>query len=167
MCVAKSDVRFTPNSDRESEFPQKAMSALPPKADMCGATTDVRFGPIADISDKPKIDGFHEHVENTTPDYDRSSCYHESGIKVRSLRGFCSQLRLCLIKALRGKTNQLNAWPSSLQRLYSRHVISQSNSYAAIHRFRPAQTANCRRRASHERGVCHAGFKMGFRQHNR
>jgi hypothetical protein len=25
------------------------MSALPPKADMCGATRDVRFGPIADI----------------------------------------------------------------------------------------------------------------------
>jgi hypothetical protein len=27
---------------------QKAMSALPPKADMCGATRDVCFGPIAD-----------------------------------------------------------------------------------------------------------------------
>jgi hypothetical protein len=25
------------------------MSALPPKADMCGATMDVRFGPIADM----------------------------------------------------------------------------------------------------------------------
>jgi len=25
------------------------MSALPPKADMCGATRYVRFGPIADI----------------------------------------------------------------------------------------------------------------------
>jgi hypothetical protein len=25
------------------------MSALPPKADMCGATRDVRFGPIADV----------------------------------------------------------------------------------------------------------------------
>jgi len=49
MCVAKSDVRFTPHSDRESEFPQEAMSALPPKADMCGALGHVRFGPIADI----------------------------------------------------------------------------------------------------------------------
>ena len=29
---------------------QKAMSALPPKADMCGATRDVRFVPIADIT---------------------------------------------------------------------------------------------------------------------
>src|SRR5262245_49476859 len=28
---------------------QKDMSALPPKADMCGATEDVRFGPKADI----------------------------------------------------------------------------------------------------------------------
>ena len=27
------------------------MSALPPKADMCGATSDVRFGPKADIQD--------------------------------------------------------------------------------------------------------------------
>jgi hypothetical protein len=26
------------------------VSALPPKADMCGATRDVRFGPIADIA---------------------------------------------------------------------------------------------------------------------
>jgi hypothetical protein len=49
MCVAKSDVRFTPNSDRESGHQQKVMSALPPKADMCGATRDVCFGPIADM----------------------------------------------------------------------------------------------------------------------
>ena len=28
---------------------QNVMSALPPIADMCGATTDVRFVPIADI----------------------------------------------------------------------------------------------------------------------
>ena len=28
---------------------QNRMSALPPKADMCGAARDVRFGPIADI----------------------------------------------------------------------------------------------------------------------
>ena len=37
ICAAKGHVRFTPNSDRESEIPQKAMSALPPKADMCSA----------------------------------------------------------------------------------------------------------------------------------
>src|SRR5262245_29205940 len=49
ICAAKSDVRFTPNRDRESDIPQRAMSALPLKADMCGATRDVRFGPIADI----------------------------------------------------------------------------------------------------------------------
>jgi len=28
---------------------QTGMSALRPRADMCGATTDVRFGPIADV----------------------------------------------------------------------------------------------------------------------
>src|SRR5262249_60983608 len=36
--------------DRESGIPHKTMSALPPKADMCGATRDVRYGPKADIS---------------------------------------------------------------------------------------------------------------------
>ena len=40
---------FTPNSDREIEIPQKAMSALPPKADMCSALGHVCFGPKADI----------------------------------------------------------------------------------------------------------------------
>jgi len=48
MCNAPTHVRFTPNSDRKSGLPQAAMSALPPKADMCGATGDVRFGPKAD-----------------------------------------------------------------------------------------------------------------------
>src|SRR5262249_51851771 len=50
MCVAKSDVRFAPNSDRESGLPQPVMSALPPKADMCSAQAHVRFGPKADIA---------------------------------------------------------------------------------------------------------------------
>jgi hypothetical protein len=49
MCAAKRHVCFTPNSDRESEIPQQAMSALPPKADTCSATRDVRFGPKADM----------------------------------------------------------------------------------------------------------------------
>jgi hypothetical protein len=34
MCSAKGYVRFTPNSDRESEIPQMTMSVLTPKADM-------------------------------------------------------------------------------------------------------------------------------------
>ena len=34
----------------KADFPQKAMSALPPKADMCSAQADVRFVPKADIS---------------------------------------------------------------------------------------------------------------------
>jgi hypothetical protein len=41
MCVAKTYVRFAPESDRESRHPQRVMSALPPKADMCGAARDV------------------------------------------------------------------------------------------------------------------------------
>ena len=35
---------------------QKSMSALPPKADMCVATRDVRFGPKADIA-QPSVSG--------------------------------------------------------------------------------------------------------------
>jgi hypothetical protein len=49
ICAATSHVRFTPNSDRESGFPHKIVSALPPKADMCSALAHVCFGPIADI----------------------------------------------------------------------------------------------------------------------
>jgi hypothetical protein len=42
MCGAKGHVRFTPNSDRESGFPRKVMSALPPKADIGQRYWDVR-----------------------------------------------------------------------------------------------------------------------------
>jgi hypothetical protein len=33
----------------KADMPQMVMSALPPKADMCGATGNVGYGPIADI----------------------------------------------------------------------------------------------------------------------
>jgi hypothetical protein len=42
-------VRFTPNNDRENGIPHKVMSALRPKADMRGASKDVRLRPITDI----------------------------------------------------------------------------------------------------------------------
>jgi hypothetical protein len=35
---------------KQAFAPQTVMSALPPKADMCGATTNVCFGPKADIT---------------------------------------------------------------------------------------------------------------------
>jgi hypothetical protein len=50
ICSAPTHVRFTPNSDRESGFPQTVMTALPPKADMCSALAYVCFGPKADFS---------------------------------------------------------------------------------------------------------------------
>src|SRR5262245_10331364 len=49
MCGAIGNVRFTLESDRESGHRQTFMSALLPKADMCGANLNVRYGPIADI----------------------------------------------------------------------------------------------------------------------
>jgi hypothetical protein len=55
MCAAKSHVRFTLISDRESGFSQTVMSALPPKAHMCSALAHVRLVPEADIAD-PSFD---------------------------------------------------------------------------------------------------------------
>jgi hypothetical protein len=49
ICAAKSDVRFTPNSDRESRHVPMVMSALPSKADLCSAMAHVCYGPIADM----------------------------------------------------------------------------------------------------------------------
>jgi len=34
---------------KQTHAMQQGMSALPPKADMCGALAHVRYGPIADI----------------------------------------------------------------------------------------------------------------------
>ena len=65
ICSATAHVRFTPNSDRESDFPRKAMSALPPIADMCSALADVRFGPKADIG--PTSDE-HSNARQDNPD---------------------------------------------------------------------------------------------------
>jgi len=42
ICSAQAHVRFAPDSDRESGHPAKVMSALPPRADMCGALANVR-----------------------------------------------------------------------------------------------------------------------------
>src|SRR5262245_44275706 len=39
-----------PIATAKADFPQTAMSALPPKADMCSALAHVCFGPKADIS---------------------------------------------------------------------------------------------------------------------
>jgi hypothetical protein len=50
ICAAIRHVRFTPDNDRESGFPHKVMSALPPKADMCSALAHVCFGPKADMA---------------------------------------------------------------------------------------------------------------------
>jgi hypothetical protein len=60
---AKPHVRFTPKADmcgatgdvrfgpKADILAQKVMSALPPKADICSAVADVRSGPIADIQE--------------------------------------------------------------------------------------------------------------------
>jgi len=39
-----------PIATAKAKFRDPVMSALPLKADMCSAASDVRFGPIADIS---------------------------------------------------------------------------------------------------------------------
>src|SRR5512132_2508558 len=48
--------------------PQKVMSPLHPKADMCDATSDVRYGPIADIQSRGCASGRnHEIFAQRTP----------------------------------------------------------------------------------------------------
>jgi hypothetical protein len=39
-----------PTATAKADMPQMSMSASPPRADMCGATSDVGYGPIADIA---------------------------------------------------------------------------------------------------------------------
>jgi hypothetical protein len=41
MCGATSDVRFTPDSSLKSRHEPRIISAIPPKADMCGAKPNV------------------------------------------------------------------------------------------------------------------------------
>jgi hypothetical protein len=55
ICAAKRHVRFTPNSDHESRHAAMVMSALHPKADMCSAPYNVRYGPKADIRCRQQI----------------------------------------------------------------------------------------------------------------
>jgi hypothetical protein len=47
--VQKGMSALRPVATAKADMPQMIMSALPPKADTCVATRDVRFGPIADI----------------------------------------------------------------------------------------------------------------------
>ena len=44
MCAAKTDVRFTPNSDRECGLPQKVMSALLSESGQSAAQTRCQLG---------------------------------------------------------------------------------------------------------------------------
>jgi hypothetical protein len=48
--VQKGMSALPPIATAKADFTQSVMSALPPKADMCDAARDVRFGPIADIA---------------------------------------------------------------------------------------------------------------------
>src|SRR5512135_3075164 len=49
--ITAGRVAATSTSGHKRTFPpQKVMSALPPKADMCGALAHVCFGPIADTA---------------------------------------------------------------------------------------------------------------------
>jgi hypothetical protein len=42
-----------PIATAKTDMPQTVMSALPPKADVCGANRHVCFGPKADIEMRP------------------------------------------------------------------------------------------------------------------
>jgi hypothetical protein len=48
--IESRDMFFLSTIDHQGRPTSNAMSALPPKADMCSAAVHVRFGPIADIT---------------------------------------------------------------------------------------------------------------------
>ena len=62
------------------------MSALPPKADMCGATRDVCFGPIADIAVATPPFGIKEAANLGGLDYSLLFCANENHLNC-SARG--------------------------------------------------------------------------------
>jgi hypothetical protein len=82
--------------------PQKAVSALPPKADICSAPAHVRFGPKADICNAPP------HVRFTP----------ESDIKcdIWAKRRHQSSAWLCSTAAPKRKKS-IVAWPKILSNL--------------------------------------------------
>ena len=49
LALQKEMSALPPIATAKADMPQMVMSALPPKADMCGALVHVCFGPIADI----------------------------------------------------------------------------------------------------------------------
>jgi hypothetical protein len=51
---------------KQTFAPQNVMSAVPPKADMCDATSDVRFGPLADMP--PFIRSPHRRHSGALPE---------------------------------------------------------------------------------------------------
>src|SRR5262249_61407286 len=56
--------RMSALGQKQTFAPQKVMSALPPKADMCSATRHVRYGPKADIA--ALIQSLHRRVRVAT-----------------------------------------------------------------------------------------------------
>ena len=58
------------------------LSALPPKADMCGATRDVRFVPIADIGPDSACELFDDFI--SAAEHRRRECeaYCLGGLKI-------------------------------------------------------------------------------------
>ena len=48
-CKSNGCVLMSALGQKQTFASQKAMSALPPKTDMCGARVNVRYGPVADI----------------------------------------------------------------------------------------------------------------------
>jgi hypothetical protein len=106
MCSAKPHVRFAPNSDRESGFPQTGMSALPPKADMCDARMDVCFGPIADIKPSVAAPDAYRPPSPAIPHH----CWFPSNLKrLHQWSGKSNSRQTARLAQARRRNDQLNA----------------------------------------------------------
>ena len=86
--VQKDMSALAPIATVKADMPQTVMSALPPIADMCGATAHVGFGPIADM--ERSITGWLRSYQIRTV-RPRQCPRHD---RVASLSGHCIELTL-------------------------------------------------------------------------
>jgi hypothetical protein len=140
----KSDVRFTPNSDRKSGFPRKVMSALPPKADMCSA--------IVSGDGAKQFTVELENVGALGPAQPHGVLSHcvKNGLEIErratnDLEEFCSRGLLfpCFVKLPSKPSNRTliraRGSPETLNRITARHFRSDYSTMATHRRPRDAQ----------------------------
>jgi hypothetical protein len=82
---------------KQTYAPQNVMSALPPKADMCGAARDVCFGPKADSCSAAKNDHHYSMISSAVPSSDCGIVRPSAFAVWRLTSGASGQKRTCAV----------------------------------------------------------------------